>query len=151
MKKSTVKSPTKEKNIKKICKEVKEYLRSIHELIKHEDQLLNHRLTWMWTLQGLLFTAIGFLWKSSDFPVIVIACVGLASCLTIGYSIRRGMAAILQLLNKAGEYKKLKEVDCNLPPTIGSRSKAITWLLPGYSLPWIIGLAWIALIAYRIV
>ena len=73
------------------CDEANRYVGIIREMIRHEDQLLNHRLTWMWTLQGLLFSAAAFLWKSEGIPVLVIANVGLLSSITIGYSIKRGM------------------------------------------------------------
>ncbi len=132
------------------CDRANQYLGSIREMIRHEDQLLNQRLTWMWILQGLLFNSAGFLWTSKDVPVIIIAFVGLSSCITIGYSIKRGMLAIVELLKIAKEYKESIEIDCRVPPTIGSRSKAIEWLLPGNSLPWIMGLAWCALIIFRI-
>lgn len=34
---------------------------SIHrDMIKHENELMNHRLTWLLTAEGLLFTALGF-------------------------------------------------------------------------------------------
>jgi len=30
------------------------------EMIRHENELMNHRLTWLMTAEGLLFTALGF-------------------------------------------------------------------------------------------
>lgn len=36
------------------------------ETIKHENELLNHRLTWLLTSEGLLFTALGFALSKDD-------------------------------------------------------------------------------------
>ena len=133
------------------CEKTNRYVDIIREMIRHEDQVLNQRMTWMWTLQGLLYGAVGFLWQSGKlFPIIVIAFVGLLSCITIGYSLVRGMAAVSDLLELAKQQKERVKERCVIPPTIGSRSKAIEWLLPGYSLPWIMGGAWCALIAIRL-
>jgi hypothetical protein len=126
------------------------FLAVVRGMIQHEDTLVNQRLTWMWTLQGLLFGAASFLWSKDLAPVLVIGAVGLASCVSIGYGIARGLKAIRELLAIAAEYKKGCE-GYYLPPTIGARSKATEWLLPGYLIPWVMGAAWCALIACRLV
>jgi hypothetical protein len=46
------------------------------EMIRHEDEVINNRVGWMATLNGLLFTAVGFLWdKPSSRGVIFWLCV----------------------------------------------------------------------------
>ena len=72
----------------------------ILESAKHEDDLLNHRMTWMWTLQGLLFTALGLLWRVHVLPAVLICIVGLLSCVSIGFSLRCSVRA-LQNMDKA--------------------------------------------------
>ena len=134
--------------------EAANFVAVIRSMIQHEDALLNQRLNWMWTLQGLLFAAASFIWNVDWVPVLIIASVGLIACVSIGYSINRGMRAVKDLLGIARQYKKEeyneKGKTPSLPPTIGSRRKAIEWLLPARVLPWIMALAWIALIIYRI-
>ena len=41
------------------------YLDVIRDMIQHENVLVNQRLSWMFTLGGLLFAATSFLWKAS--------------------------------------------------------------------------------------
>lgn len=127
-----------------------EYVGVIRQMIQHEDDLLNHRLTWMWTLEGLLFSAAGFVWKESLAPLIAIAIVGLLSCISIGYSLNRGLCAVRDLFGMAGTFKDDLPKTFKLPPTIGSRRRAIEWLLPGRFLPWLFGMAWIGLVGLRL-
>jgi hypothetical protein len=35
------------------------YANIVREMIRHENDLVNHRLTWLCVIQGLLFTALG--------------------------------------------------------------------------------------------
>jgi hypothetical protein len=35
-------------------------------MVRHENELMNHRVSWLLTLQGLLFTALGFAWDKAD-------------------------------------------------------------------------------------
>lgn len=126
------------------------YLAVIRDMIKHENNLVNQRLSWMFTLQGLLFTATSFLWKTSILPVIVFGLVGTISCISIGYTLTRALTAIKDLLAIAQDYKKSLPENMILPPIIGSRHKAIEWLLPSRLLPWVLGIAWIAILIFRI-
>lgn len=38
----------------------------IRGMIKHENELVNHRITWLSHLQGLLFAALGFAWGKEN-------------------------------------------------------------------------------------
>ncbi|WP_376987220.1 hypothetical protein [Bosea sp. R86505] len=40
-----------------------EQIKIAHEQIRHEDGLVNHRLSWLLTIQGLLFASIGIMIK----------------------------------------------------------------------------------------
>ena len=84
------------------------FIAVIRSMIQHENTLLNQRMVWMWTLQGLLFSAIGFLWKFNKLPVLIISLVGFLSCFSIGYSLNRANKAIKDLLSIASNYKKSK-------------------------------------------
>lgn len=130
--------------------DVRAFVSVIREMIRHEDVLLNQRLTWMWTLQGLLFGATSLLWGKDWRGVVIIGFVGFLSCISIGYSLSRGLKAVKELLGVAAGRKKRLGEDVEIPPTIGSRTEAIEWLLPGYFLPWLFGLAWIMVIVLRI-
>jgi len=127
-----------------------DYLTVIREMIKHENELVNQRLSWLFTLQGLLFTATSFLWKATMLPVIVFSFVGIISCISIGYTLRRGLNAIKELLALKSDYKKPLPKNWIFPPTIGARSKAKEWILPAMLLPWVLGIAWIAILIFRV-
>ncbi len=43
----------------------------IREMIRHEDCLVNHRITWLSQLQGLMFAAIGFSWDKKDAHLLI--------------------------------------------------------------------------------
>ena len=130
--------------------DIRAFVSVVREMIRHEDVLLNQRLTWMWTLQGLLFGATSVLWGKDWRGVVIIALVGLLSCISIGYSLSRGLKAVRELLGMAADRKKELGESVKIPPTIGARSKAIEWLLPGYFLPWVFGVAWVLVIVLRI-
>ncbi len=36
---------------------------AVRDLIQHENNLINHRIGWMATLEGLLFAALSFSWQ----------------------------------------------------------------------------------------
>ncbi|MDX1253381.1 MAG: hypothetical protein IDH49_14240 [Gammaproteobacteria bacterium] len=48
-----------------------DYEATVRDMIKHENELMNHRITWLSTLHGLLFAALGFAWEKSDAQVLV--------------------------------------------------------------------------------
>jgi hypothetical protein len=101
---------------------------------------------------GLLFGAASVLWDKEWRGVMIIGLVGLLSCISIGYSLTRRLKAVnlRELLAVAADHKKRLGEGVDIPPTIGARTKGIEWLLPGDLLPWVLGLAWILVIALRI-
>ena len=127
------------------------HLDVIRKMIQHENDLTNQRLHWMFALQGLLFTATGFVWKDSALLVLIFSIVGCIFCISIGYTLARSLNAIKALLSESREYKKSLPEGMVLPPTIGVRSKAVDWLLPAKLLPWVLGIAWIMILVFRFI
>ncbi len=72
-------------------------------MIEHEDDLRNQRLGYLLTLNGLLFTALAFAWKTpSARPlVLVLAGMGILAALSSVASMRRSDAAIRALRVRA--------------------------------------------------
>lgn len=126
-----------------------QWISVVREMIEHENGLINQRMTWMWTLQGLLLTAIGLVGKANPFLVTVIAIVGLIFSTSIGYSLERGTRTIRDLLHIAREYKENLSPVIELPPTIGARSKGQQWLMPNRCLPWVFTVVWISILAFE--
>src|SRR5580658_1598433 len=50
--------------------------KTVRKMIDRENELVNHRITWLTTGQGLLFAALGFLWdKPAAGRLITFLCV----------------------------------------------------------------------------
>src|SRR5262245_42310790 len=48
----------------------------VRAMIQHENEIINDRLTWLLTFEGLLLTALGFAWGAKDSkPLVVIFSV----------------------------------------------------------------------------
>ncbi len=110
---------------------MEKYSDEIRNLIKHENELVNHRLGWLMTTQSLLYVALGVVWKQGVGSVIIIALVGILSCLSFGYALKFADKAIAQILETYR--KKLREEgkeEKDYPPVIGYESKIILSLLP---------------------
>lgn len=118
----------------------------IRSMIQHEDLLLNQRLTRMWTLHGLLLASSSVLWEKDWRPLLVIAVVGFLSCVSIGYSMGRGIRTIRRLLSDGNAIRG----DQSLPGVMGARVPAYDFLLPGYFFPWLLAAAWVALLVIRL-
>lgn len=133
------------KNKKKI-ERLTNRLTDVAAQVTHENELLNHRLTWMWTLQGLLFTAYSVLYKE-NFAAGVICIVGLASCISIGYSLAISVK-VLDILNPLASDLR-SEIDTCLGRNFsGLTGKSSVWafLFPWKFLPKFMGIVWIVLL-----
>lgn len=120
------------------------YLGIIRDMIKHENELINQRIGWMFTLQGLLFGGIAFLWESANPIIVILGVVGILSCMSIGYSLNRGVNAIKALLENGFTCQRTQPSNRTFPPIIGSTNKAVEWFIPARLLPWVFGFAWVA-------
>ena len=43
----------------------------IRSMLQHEDRLVNDRINWLTTVQGLLFASLGFAWDKKDTKVLI--------------------------------------------------------------------------------
>ena len=129
-----------------------EYAAIIRSMIEHENTLLNHRMTWMWTLQGLLFAAVGFMWEIHDLLVLLICAFGLCSCISVGVSLKSAVRAIGSLL-KDWDDRLSAGGSYHGPPVIGSPGVS-GWLeanlKPWHILPWLTAGVWILLAAAKL-
>ena len=127
------------------------YFAEIRSMIMHENNLINQRAAWMWTLQGLLFGSMSFLWKYHWIPVIIISVVGLMSCVSIGFSLYRATQAISELKDNAKNFNEKYETDYILPPIIGLPIEKFKLLLPWYCMPCVLGIAWVGIFWFRLI
>ena len=55
-----------------------EYAKIVRSMIEHENNLTDHRVKWMLTAQGLLFTALAFALKDAPMLVKTLCFLGIA-------------------------------------------------------------------------
>lgn len=107
------------------------------ELIAHENELINHRLTWFITLQGLLMAALGFAWDKTDARGLVFVFCGLGILSAISTAtILWGGAAAIERLSMIEELHK----GCMV---IGRRATLFEKIFyPWFAMPVLFAVAW---------
>ena len=131
---------------------INDHERTAREMIYREGDLINHRLTWMWTLHGLLATAVAIFWeKNEPVPVIVLCLMGLLASISFGYSLHCSHRAIHRL---HGYWIKVigPELGPDHPPFVGLEPSKVKldFLQPWRFLPPAMGVMWVALIILRV-
>ena len=121
---------------------------TIRQMIAHEDDLINHRLTWLAQLQGFLFAALGFAWEKDRVLVPGLVVVGIVTALSVHAACLFSGKAVNHL-RTAWDKKKPEAYEG--PDVIGYRAenerkflgKHLGMLLPWKVLPLFFALAWI--------
>ena len=77
------------------------YLEYVRDKVHHENDLLNHRMTWMWATHSFLLTAYGALLvvKGKDLMMlaVLICFIGLVTTISVNYSMKIGLEALDEL------------------------------------------------------
>lgn len=104
----------------------------IRSMIQHENQLINERLTWLLTFQGLLLASLGFCWgrRDSKTLVTVFGLLGIAVSLMSATGLFAATAAMYGLWEWWREHRPS---DYAGPDVIGM-PPATVWLR--YATPW---------------
>lgn len=121
----------------------------ILERVKHENDLIHQRMSWLGTFQGLLFGAVAFAWKeaSAGLLVYIASAIGFLVSISIWYGIYR---ANLSLRNAVDYWDRIKPSQFQGLDAEGFRtSKSIYWLMPGYFIPTVFALSWMAVYLVR--
>ena len=123
-----------------------EYAQITRSMIQHENELINHRMGWMWALQGLLAAAASFIWKNEVAVVQLLCAFGFLSSISFALCFRSSTRAIDKLHQGWKDYAS-KHPGYEGPPVIGAfePNKIFTYLYPWYSLPWLSALFWMTL------
>lgn len=119
----------------------------IRSMLMHESEVMNHRITWLVTIQGLLFAGLGFAWDKGDAKnlVTVFSVVGILVSASAHTVLFFSSQASRDLVNWWNEHKPLGYLG---PDVIGGQptspqQRSILWLLrPWRSLPWIFASGW---------
>ena len=121
---------------------------AIRSMIEHENVLLNDRINWLVTIQGLLFAALSFNWNKSNTELLitVLSLLGITASLSAWTSFDLSNKAKKELVEtwdegKPGGYEG--------PDVIGKRSFEKNWvrhLRPWYLLPKLLILSWLSVL-----
>lgn len=133
----------------------------VREMIKHENELINHRITWLVELQGLLFAALGFSWDKRDAHLLIYCFCLLGSLIAVSsfIALASGDEAISQILwwwdvHKPSEYSGPDVIGVTAGP-LGNRKPLVVKLFsmkfkmerllyPWFFLPGLFIAAWLA-------
>ncbi|GFH56361.1 hypothetical protein CTEN210_12837 [Chaetoceros tenuissimus] len=134
--------------------DILEYNRRCRDIIKEENNLVNHRMSWFLQFQGFLFlSASGFVTRKSD-PIsrIILAFPGICS----GYSIKAAITAAEAAMNDMNRkiQKLSKDHDVITYPIWGLPISKRKWRFgnsPKSSLVGLIQFSWIVIAAYSAV
>ena len=123
----------------------------VRELIRHENDLVHQRLTWLIQSQGLLFTALAFAWDKEPRLALMLPILGIATAISMWTAIAMYRPALGRLHNwwdthVSDEHKKGR-------PELGrwSPSKGLSRLLrPWRALPLIFIFAWVGALSVKL-
>ncbi|MBD2415947.1 hypothetical protein FACHB389_30220 [Nostoc calcicola FACHB-389] len=128
-----------------------EYIKVLREMLRHENELSNQRLTWMTTLNGLMFTALGFIWSGKYDPLTSMESdhILIAAFCILGFVISCSGLIALQMAEDAKKHFKKLWKDKNIqeseiPPIMGITLKGSLkhFLLPWNIIPWSLIVFW---------
>jgi len=123
----------------------------LRALIRHENELTNHRVTWLLVSQSILFAAAAVFVKIHWLPSVVLAIVGIVFAVSIGQSLENSYEARQYLKRtwresgaSAGyQWEELRAVDGGVRGV-----RAIQWLFPWIVVPRVLMVAWFILICF---
>ena len=102
--------------------------------VMHENDLMNHRITWFITLQGLLFAALGFSWGKTGAKnlIIILGFLGILTSASSALVLWGGANSIEKLLNES-----------TITKALGRKAKWIEkCFYPWYTFPLLFAIAW---------
>jgi hypothetical protein len=102
--------------------------------VMHENDLVNHRITWFITLQGLLFAALSFSWGKTDAKnlIFILGFLGILTSASSAFVLWGGANAIEELLSNS-----------TITKALGRKSKWYEkYFYPWYSFPLLFATAW---------
>lgn len=126
----------------------------LRTLVRQENDLTNHRTTWLLATQGILFAAASAVIREYVLPLVVIGAVGILTAWSIGHALKNSEKSRLHLkglwrhrLEKGGYAPD------QLPPLDGGFPdlKPKKWLQPWNFVPKVVSAAWAILIVYALV
>lgn len=121
----------------------------VRQMVQHETELVNHRMTWFLTSQGIFFAGLAVVWGKDLRFTLTIVVVGLVASVSTQVSVQAAIRAVQGLeqcwIDKAQEL----QVDLSsVPPVNGLYRTQIRLheklLFPWRLLPWFLAVTWLA-------
>jgi hypothetical protein len=122
----------------------------VRQMVQHETELVNHRMTWFLTSEGVFFAALGVTWDKDLRLTLAIVVVGLVAAISTQVSVQAAIRAVQGLEQCWLDRAKELQVDlASVPPVNGLYQTQIKpyekLLFPWRLLPWFLAVVWLAL------
>jgi hypothetical protein len=130
--------------------ELRKLEEQIAGMIRHENELLNHRIQWFLTLNGFLFTAVAVYGNQPgrNWFACIMAGVGLLTCLSFGVALSIGRSGFGRLESVWKAFYVRCEGHFNEVGVYGFRASSLqNFAAPWNALPKIMAIGWVAVIA----
>lgn len=122
-----------------------QYWQRVRQMIEHENELINHRLTWLMTSQSILFGAVAILWEKDKVAVQLLCIVGFLVVASFGYSLFLANRAMWNLVDDWDRYASDHQTG-ELPPIYGLKKEWPKWPYPWLFIPPVVAIAWFLLL-----
>lgn len=127
----------------------KEEAQIFRDMIVHESNVVNHRLTWLFTLNGFFFAALAFAWKDGKELIPYFSTLGALVSVSILLPIYASNKAMDRFVEK---WDEMKSHDFDGLDIIGYRPVRKTLrpfrvLQPWYFTPFILSVFWLVILA----
>lgn len=125
----------------------------VRTMIHRENEVINHRVSWLATLQGLLFTALAFAWDKPQIKSFLILLCGMGVIISL--------IALVALCSTTLAMKRLWEwwdknrpAGYDGPDVIGLRPPrlpVLQFIAPWTFIPVVFAIAWVVVFCIRVV
>lgn len=131
--------------------ELEKHAEILRALIRHENEVTNHRTAWLLVAQGILFAAAANFIKVHWFPTVVVGVIGFGIAMSIGHSLSNSFDSRQYFKNSWRSLVSERGLRWeDFPPLDGGFPglKHRKWLAPWNFIPKALMAAWILLVIY---
>ena len=117
----------------------------IREMIRHENEQINNRVSWLMTFQGLLFACLGFVWDKpmSDRLIVGLCILGILVSVLCFFTLHAATTAILLLYDS---WAQGRPTDYHGPDVVGlppPKVRLFRYLAAWILFPLVLAVSWV--------